>query len=105
MSERRAKAALAPTVTEAKFLTHVKKLAQMFGWFCYHTRDSRGSDPGFPDLVLVRPPRLIFYELKTARGRLSTDQAAWIQALVDVPGITVGLRRPDDIDAIVEELR
>jgi hypothetical protein len=57
-------------------------------WRIYHTRYSKGSHAGFPDLVMVRPPRLIFAELKTDTGRLTRAQTEWrddIQAVADWP--------------------
>jgi hypothetical protein len=59
-------------------------------WRWYHTRDSRRSVPGFPDLVLVRPPRLLFVELKTERGKLTADQVAWLEDLEMVSATFVG---------------
>ena len=55
-------------------------------WMRYHTRNSKGSDPGFPDLVLLRPGRLVVAELKVhpfsqKRGRPTDAQAAWLAAL------------------------
>ena len=47
----------------------------------YHTRDSRGSAKGFPDRVAIRPPRLMFVELKKERGRIEPEQQAWHNAL------------------------
>lgn len=35
------------------------------------------GEPGFPDLVLVRAPQIIFAELKTAVGKLSEHQVFW----------------------------
>lgn len=60
-------------------------------WRRYHTRNAKGSDPGFPDLVLVRPPRLIFAELKTdsPRAKVTADQRAWLDDLAGV-GIDPG---------------
>ena len=66
---------------------YVRPAAEAQGWLCYHTHDSRRSPSGFPDLVLVRPPRLIFAELKSQRGRVRPDQQAWIVALEAVAGI------------------
>jgi len=63
---------------EAIFQAEVVQLARLYGWRHYHTYDSRGSVPGFPDLVLVRGVRLIFVELKV-RGRKPRDeQEAWL---------------------------
>jgi hypothetical protein len=50
-------------------------------WRIYHTRMSKGSHAGFPDLVLVRPPRLVFVELKTETGKLTRAQEDWMDDL------------------------
>lgn len=71
-------------MSEKQFTTAVKQLAHACGWRTYHTWVSIHSDPGFPDLVLCRPPRLIFAELKVAtgkRGEPSAHQQAWLDGL------------------------
>jgi hypothetical protein len=68
-------------MTEADLLRDVRELARWRGWYGYHTYRSTRSDPGFPDLVLVRPPRLIFAELKTAKGQMSGPQKVWREEL------------------------
>ena len=94
--------------SEAEFLQVVKELAQTFGWKMYHTRDSRRSDPGFPDLAMVRaqpaPARIIFAELKTAKGKLTVKQAEWLAEL-RAGCKEVYLWRPDDIQVIADMLR
>jgi hypothetical protein len=47
----------------------------------FHVHDSRRSPHGFPDLVLCRPPELVFAELKSATGRLTAEQSAWLELL------------------------
>lgn len=87
------------------------------GWLVYHTHDSRRSEPGFPDLVLVHRDRLriAFIECKSERGRMTTDQVKWIVALEDVaaefmdavaatasdrlPQFRVGIANPDTYDS------
>ena len=81
----------------------VEEYAQTLGWVKYHTRDSRGSDDGFPDLVLVRPPRVIFVELKKQTGKMELAQTAWATLLADCPGVEHYVWRPGDW-ADVEEL-
>jgi hypothetical protein len=71
-------------VTEAELQQAIVDAAGLFGWLAYHTHDSRHSAAGFPDLVLVKPPRLIFAELKTETGRPSPAQLTWAQALSSV---------------------
>ncbi len=70
--------------TEAQLERAVVDLAKFNGWLVYHTRNSRGSEPGFPDLVLVRGARLVFAELKTGKGRVSPAQKVWLDALTGV---------------------
>jgi hypothetical protein len=84
---------MSPTVlkqTEKQFQAAVVEYAELNGWLIYHTYDSRRSNPGFPDLVMVhrgegeavpRRCRLVFAELKTERGRTSLAQAVWLEAL------------------------
>jgi hypothetical protein len=67
-------------VRERDFQVAMMELAHLLGWRLYHTWDSRKSEPGFPDLVMVRD-RVVFAELKSPRGRLRKDQAAWLCAL------------------------
>jgi hypothetical protein len=86
------KAALAK-LTEQQFQAQVVALARIRGWLEYHTYDSRRSTPGFPDLVLVRPGRVVWAELKTDAGKLTAAQAAWLQALRDA-GQEVHVWRP-----------
>lgn len=71
-------------------------LALTCGWLVFHDQDSRKNAPGLPDLILCRPPRLIFAELKTARGQVREAQRTWLDALSACPGIQVYLWRPTD---------
>lgn len=73
---------LAGAKSEKVWQQIVIELAQIYGWrLIYHTLVSRGSQAGFPDLVMVRDGRLLFVELKTDTGHLSDAQADWLQAL------------------------
>lgn len=67
-------------MTEKQLQAAVIELAGYLKWKTYHTYDSRRSAAGFPDLVLVRD-RILFVELKTAKGKLSAYQQAWIDDL------------------------
>lgn len=77
-------------MTEAQLQQAVIECAQLLGWRVAHFRPAltaRGwrtpvaaDGVGFPDLVLVRD-RVLFVELKSARGRIGVEQRAWQDAL------------------------
>lgn len=92
-------------MNEKQFLRAVRELAEWFGWRLYHTWNSIHSPAGFPDLVLVRPPRVIFAELKV-RGRKPTPaQQEWLNLLGECPQVEVYLWTDDGWDSIVQTLR
>ncbi|HSS11389.1 MAG TPA: hypothetical protein VLL25_15995 [Acidimicrobiales bacterium] len=98
--------AVKPTaITEKDWMRQVVDLARIRHWDIYHTHISRWSEAGWPDLSLVRPPRLILAELKSATGKLTAGQTHWLTQLQACPGVEVYLWRPDDLDHIAEVLR
>jgi hypothetical protein len=107
---------------EKSFQDQVVALAHVHGYVVAHFRAAQNSKgnyrtpvaydaKGFPDLVMVRsdfnnnsrPHRLIFAELKSNAGRLSKEQATWIDDLATVAETYVW--RPRDWDDILEILR
>lgn len=94
----------AGSISEEDWLHQVIDLAKTFGWLFYHTRWSVRSQPGFPDLILLRGPRQIAAELKSDRGRLSPDQVRWLEAYAGA-GAETHVWRPADLQAVVEALR
>lgn len=50
--------------TEKAFTEEVRKVARTLGWLEMHPFDSRRTTAGFPDLTMVRKPRVVFAELK-----------------------------------------
>ena len=96
---------VASQMTEADHLEQVKAVAVTCGWRLYHTFDSRRSAAGFPDLVLVKPPRVVFAELKREKGKITVAQHMWFHDLDECPGVEVYIWRPSDWDEIVEVLR
>jgi hypothetical protein len=97
-----------PRLTEKQWQAAIVATAKQFSWSVYHTEYSIRSTPGFPDLVLVKPPRVIFAELKTAspNSRVSQHQQAWLDLLGDCDGVETYLWRDgtDDIEDIARIL-
>lgn len=98
---------MAAAMTEAELQAWVTTSARMLGWLAYHTHDSRHSEAGFPDCVLVRPPRMIVAELKSMKGKVTAGQQLWLDAFkaLALPGVQVHVWRPDQLDDILEVLR
>lgn len=83
-------------LSERHWQQRVLDLASLRRWLSYHTHDSRRSEPGFPDLVLLRGSRCVVAELKSERGRLTTAQEVWLTAFRQVPAVEVFVWRPSD---------
>ncbi len=97
-------------VSERDFQEQIIDLAHLLGWRVAHFRPARTAKgwrtpveadaKGFPDLVLLRPPRLIFAELKRDGGKASSSQRDWLFELAecnaDEDRFEVCLWRPSD---------
>lgn len=94
-----------PPETEEHWQGVVLKAASTLGWLCYHTRFSWKSEPGYPDITLVRGARLIFAELKRDDKDPTPEQELWLKALGQVPAVEVYVWRPRDWDDVQRILR
>ncbi len=94
-----------PPITEAAFQRQVTDLARILGWSVYHPQLSKWSERGWPDLAMVRPPRLVFAELKRENGKTTEHQDRWLGLLRGVPGVEVYLFRPSDLEQVAAVLR
>ena len=79
--------------------------AELNGWLVFHDNDSRRNAAGFPDLVLVKPPRVLFLELKSEVGRVRPEQHVWMDALSCCDTIASAIVRPDHADQIMKYLQ
>jgi hypothetical protein len=101
----------AQLMSEADLQAAIVELAQQAGWtvdfvpdwfwrlaFASMKRQRRGSrqwsPPGKPDLLLVKPGRLVFAELKSEKGTIRKPQREWLELLQTVPGVEVHIWRP-----------
>lgn len=82
---------------EAEWQQQVLDVARLGGWLAYHTHDSRHSERGWPDVALLRPPRLVVAELKVGRRQVTPEQRVWLDELARVPGVESYVWRPADL--------
>lgn len=93
---RGAQLRMAGRMSEDELFEKVRKMCQGLRLLHYHTHDSRGSQPGYPDWHIIGPERSMFRELKTERGELTKDQTEWLDALHRV-GHDADVWRPSDL--------
>lgn len=86
-------------ISERQLQESVQTLAEYLGWWVWHDNDSRRNKAGWPDLVLIRPGRLIFAELKTETGRLTIEQRR-ILSMLYAAKQEVYIWRPNDMETI-----
>jgi hypothetical protein len=92
-------------VPEKAWLQQVRTLAHTHGWMTYHPLRSQGSEPGWVDLALLRPPVLWLVELKSQAGRLTAAQRQWLAGLARVERVHTARWRPSDLGQVLEVLR
>lgn len=73
----------------------VRRYLAELGLWGYHTRNSVGSAPGWPDWVIVGT-KIIYRELKTEHGKLTTEQRAVGYRLM-AAGASWAVWRPSDL--------
>lgn len=93
-------------MSEGQLQSAVIEMARLLRWRVHHDRPARRSDgswstpvqgdPGFPDLLLVRRGTVLAVELKSERGRLTTEQERWLAELGGA-GVLVAVWRPEDL--------
>lgn len=60
--------------TETQIRQQVRDYLRIRGWLCVHLLQGLGCYRGLSDLIAVKGGRVLFIELKTARGRQSDHQ-------------------------------
>lgn len=81
---------MAKGISETAFASQVEDLLKLYGWRWTHFRPAwsrKGyrtpikGHKGFPDYCAVRPPRLLFIELKDQYSKPTPEQEAWLNDL------------------------
>ncbi len=130
-------------ISERDFSTQVEDLLKIFSWRWCHFRPAQtqkgwrtalSGDKGLPDYIAVRPPRLLFAELKDRLSKTIPEQEGWLEDLREcvkyitlepvpvhkakigslswwenesklIPSFEVYLWRPADIDEVANILK
>lgn len=101
-------------LSERDFSLQVEDILNLYGWHFAHFRPARTVKgwrtaitgyEGFPDYVAVRNGRLLFFELKSEKGKLTVAQEVWLDVLRMSARCEVRLWYPEDLESIVLILR
>jgi len=98
---------------EADWMVAVGEALDWLGWRWIHHRPGRtgsgwvtatqgNAAAGFPDVLAIRPPRVLFLELKTDKGRVSPQQEDWLAGLKDSGEEAHLIRLPREWDRLME---
>ena len=102
-------------MSESEYQSRIIDTALVRGWRLHHCRPLRRADgrhqtpitghAGFPDLICVRGSRLLVIEVKSERGRVSPEQAVWLDCWRGVPGAEVFIAAPEGWSLLEVALR
>lgn len=102
-------------MNERNYQDTVVELLHVFGYAVDHTYPLQtkhgfyrtpSTMKGKPDLTALRPPRVLAIEIKTDRGRATTEQVACLTVWSEIPCARAWLLRPrDDWDTLVGWVR
>jgi hypothetical protein len=91
-------------MSEAEYQSRIVDTAFIRGWRLHHCRPLRRADgrhetpitghKGFPDLILLRGPRLVVLEVKRDGADPTPEQCIWLDAWRAVPGAEVAVAWP-----------
>jgi hypothetical protein len=82
-------------LSERDWQQQVLDYARLMGFLCFHTWNSQRSEPGYPDLTMVRE-RVVFAELKVGRAKVTHAQTRWLERLQRAGAEAYVWRGPQD---------
>ena len=92
-----------PFRNEAHFQATIMELCGHLRLLAYHTHDSRRSQAGFPDLVIVGK-QVLFAELKMEKRKLTEPQWEWRHRLQAAGALHVVWRPSDWMDRRIQSI-
>uniref|UniRef100_A0A6M3KM53 Putative VRR-NUC domain-containing protein n=1 Tax=viral metagenome TaxID=1070528 RepID=A0A6M3KM53_9ZZZZ len=95
------------------FINAILEVAELTGWLVHVERPAMTAkgyrtpiqgDAGFPDIVLTKRGKLIFWEVKIPPDKVRPEQQLWLDMLALVPRVIARVVEPDDWDYIIKTL-
>lgn len=89
---RDGKSQIREATSEKDFSRQVEDLLNLFSWRWCHFRPARTEHgwrtalsgyKGFPDYIAVKSSRLLIFELKSEKGKVSPTQQEWLDILTE----------------------
>ena len=82
---------------ESAILDQCRAYLRMKGWLVVRMQQGIGCHKGISDLIAIRNRRVVFAEIKTARGRLSEHQMGFRHDVTEHGGEYVVWRSLEDL--------
>lgn len=92
-------------INETDIKNQIKDYLYLRGWFNFPLTAGMGSYPGLPDRIAVKNGRVLFIEVKTAKGKQSPKQEEFEDRIKEAGGEYYVVRGIDDIQKIIEKNR
>lgn len=92
-------------INETDIKNQIKDYLYLRGWFNFPLTAGMGSYPGLPDRIAVKNGRVLFIEVKTAKGKQSPKQEEFENRIKEAGGEYYVVRGIDDIQKIIEKNR
>jgi hypothetical protein len=99
-------------LSEAAWQKQVESHLTLYGWWFLHipsnvvvcprchTKIYRGIRKGFPDILAIRPPHILWLELKAEQGHVDPEQRR-VKDMLEACGQTVLHARPRDRERVL----
>lgn len=84
-------------IPEGDLQDQCRQVAELLDAPYFHDEDSRRNYAGLPDTLIVIPPVLALWELKSETGRLSPEQERWGAGLQACSVLDYRIVRPSNI--------
>lgn len=83
--------------SEAALTRSIRQVLKTLGIFHWKQHQGLGSTPGVPDIIGIWNGKMLGIEIKTARGKVSERQQAFIDRINSAGGLAFVARSVEDV--------